>query len=213
MTTPAQLIDQIIALELTMLQTVPVRQRSFCQEEPQRFSLYRRAQFVSWSLRTLSSYLEDLLVAQKADVNLLTLKYAQMENLLPRRNDTQLVEPLVDAMCQWQGEFMARYPHFMAQGRPLREGDTNSGETSFETHLRGELESYSTATLESLWRDVQCLQQQGKSMSEQTYAYLVQQWGLDSVDHLEAFMERHPGVHPAPKSAEKSPPSETVSCA
>ena len=192
MTQPTQLIERIVTRELAMFLTLPAHQQRLCHEDPDSFCLHRHARFICWSLRSLASYLEDLDVAQRAGINLMTVKYAHMERLLPRHRDTTLIDALVMAFCCWEKECLQRYPHFLTHGRAPFADESRSHLSSYETTLRGELESYSLQTLKSLWRDVLRLQQQGTNLSEKTYQYLIRAWGLDSIEQLEGFMARHP---------------------
>ncbi|MCD6527729.1 MAG: DUF4125 family protein [Desulfuromonas sp.] len=184
MTNNESLIDQIIELELEMFLRVPTQQKSSCQDHPDSFCLHRRAQFVAWSQRTLESYLADLRRAVVAGDNLLTHKYVRMDNLLARENHSPLVEQLATVMLRWQREFIERYPRMMASGRPLCSTEDTPCSTSFETYLKGELESYSARTLQCLSEDVADYQLRQASMSDVTYDYLVKQWGFESVEQL-----------------------------
>nr|WP_320048851.1 DUF4125 family protein [uncultured Desulfuromonas sp.] len=190
-TQPSQLIERIVKRELEMFLTMPARHQRLCREDPESFCLHRRARFLCWSLRTLASYLEDLDVAHRAGINLMTVKYAHLEHMLPCHQDTGLVDALVAAHCDWEKDCLQRYPHFLTYGQaPFV--NTATPVYSFEIKLRSELESYSLQTLTFLWRDVMRLQQQGTNLLEKTYQYLVREWGLDSIEQLEGFMARHP---------------------
>ena len=57
--------------------------------------------------------------------------------------------------------------------------------TSFETYLRGELETYSDATLELLNKDILAKQAQNINMAEELYTFLVKDKGYDSLDEAE----------------------------
>ncbi|WP_321530443.1 DUF4125 family protein [uncultured Desulfuromonas sp.] len=192
MTQPTQLIERIVKRELEMFLTMPARHQHLCHEDSESFKQHRRARFICWSLRTLASYLQDLDTSHHAGINLMTVKYAHMEKLIPRHNDTALVDALLTALCRWEEECAECYPHFMAQGRAPFVNGGQAQLVPFEISLRGELESYSLQTLKLLWRDVLRLQQRGENLSKKTYQYLIEQWGLDSIEHLEEFMARHP---------------------
>ncbi|NLO98048.1 MAG: DUF4125 family protein, partial [Peptococcaceae bacterium] len=56
------LIDKIIAVEWKMFHSVPnVGGPAACQNDPQTFDIMRRSQALSWSEKTLASYLQDLM--------------------------------------------------------------------------------------------------------------------------------------------------------
>jgi hypothetical protein len=179
------LTDQILELELEMFLSVPTAGRANCQEDPDRFKLHRRAQFSAWSAATLQSYLIDLRRAKSVGRNLVTVKYARMDNLLPCENPSPLIDSIVELVMDGQRRVIADYPRLMSGGRPLSEEEAGSGLTSFATYLRCELETYSETTLKLLYRDVLALGQVGSSLSEATYRSLAGLLGFDSLEALE----------------------------
>ena len=185
-----RLTGQILELELAMFLSVPTDRKYRCQEDPAGFKLHRRAQFAAWSPATLESYLDDLQKANAAGRNLLALKYARMDHLVPCENFSSLIDAITDLAVQGQKQFIADYPALMRGGRPLREAENAPGLTSFETYLRGELESYSERTLERLYRDVLDLKKSGSSLSEVIYRFLAECWGVDSLERLEITLKQ-----------------------
>lgn len=184
-----RLTERILELELAMFLSVPTTHRYRCQEDSEGFKLHRRAQFAAWSSATLEGYLEDLQRAKAVGRNLLALKYARMDDLVPCRNFSPLIDPITDLAVQGQEQFIADFPGLMRGGRPLRMSEDSPGWTSFETYLRGELESYSEETLKWLYRDVQDLQNSGSNLSESIYRYLAGQWGFVSLENLETTLK------------------------
>ncbi|APG27493.1 hypothetical protein A7E78_06340 [Syntrophotalea acetylenivorans] len=180
-----RLTEQILELELAMFLSVPTAQKYRCQEDPEGFKLHRRAQFAAWSPATLESYLDDLQQAKATGRNLLALKYARMDNLVPCENFSVLIDAITDLAVQGQEQFIADYPGLMRGGRPLRQTENAPDLTSFETYLRGELESYSEKTLKRLNQDMLDLQKAGSNLSETIYRFLAKQWGFDSLENLE----------------------------
>jgi len=172
-----------------MFQEVPTDHRYLCQEDPENFRLHRRAQFAAWSVSTLNSYHNDLVRARTAGRNLLAVKYARMDALLPCENFSWRIEVILDIAVEGQKHFVARYPRLMKGGRPLNEAEDGSGLTSFATYLRGELETYSEMTLELLLDDMLMLQKSGSSLSEVIYSYLSEKWGFYSIDALEKKLQ------------------------
>ena len=181
--------EQILELELAMFLSVPTTHRYRCQEDPESFKLHRKAQFAAWSVPALESYLIDLQQAKAADRNLLAIKYARMDNLLPCENVSPLIDAIVELALAGQKQFIANFPFLMRGGRPLSKQEDAPGLTSFETYLRGELETYSEKTLQLLHDDMTALQQSGSSLSEATYLYLAEQWGFESLEALEKTLK------------------------
>jgi hypothetical protein len=178
-------IEEIISRELTMFLSVPSAHKSPCQEHPEGFELHRRAQFSCWSIETLESYLRDLERAQENGTNLMTQKYARMDNLIPELNSNPLIDTIVGYQCAWQRSMIRKYPGIMSGGRPLSSAEDSAFMTSFETYLRGELETYSDATLEHLSKDILAKHAQGISMAEELYTCLVKDMGYDSLNEAE----------------------------
>lgn len=129
------------------------------------------------------SYLSCLQEAKAAGKNLMTLKYARMENLIPPPNPEVL--PLIDRIAEialeWQVGFSQKFP-YIEQARPVyRWQEGMSGVTSSETYLRGELETYSLKTLESYFRDVLEKKSKGLNGVELVYENNVKGLGYESL--------------------------------
>jgi hypothetical protein len=185
-----EITEQILEVELAMFISVPTAHRYSCQEDPESFKLHRRAQFAAWSIPTLESYLVDLLRARDTDCNLVALKYARMDDLVPRENFSPCINLIVDLALEGQRRFIADFPFLMRGGRPLSKEEDVPGLTSFETYLRGELETYSERTLELLYGDMLALQESGSNLSEATYRNLAGQLGFESLESLEETLRK-----------------------
>jgi hypothetical protein len=185
-----ELIQEILEMELKMFLSVSAREPVSCQQDPEGFRMTRGAQFSVWSDETLASYRGDLEKAVEEDRNLMTLKYARMENLIPKLHDDVLVENLIEQILviqvAWQKEMIAKYPFLMRRGRPLDEGDEGLQTTSFVNYLRGELETYSADTLASLYRDMTACQEQDRNMTEAIYEKMVKSHGYASIEEAES---------------------------
>ncbi|MBN1364559.1 MAG: DUF4125 family protein [Syntrophaceae bacterium] len=179
------IIKKVLALELKMFLSVPSIGQSSCQNYPESFKLHRKAQFSCWSRETLESYLRDLEKANGKGINLMTHKYARMDDLIPPLNSNPLIDAIVGYQCAWQRAMVKKYPGIMSGGRPLSSAEDSAFLTSFETYLRGELETYSDATLELLNKDILSKKAQGINMAEELYLYLVKEKGYDSLDEAE----------------------------
>ena len=168
-----------------MFLSVKTQQRSSCQDYPESFKRHRRVQFTAWSVGTLKSYLNDLKNAVEEGSNLMTVKYARMDNLIPEENKNPLIMEIVKIQYGWQQEMFSKYPYLMGGARPLSKSEDNARKTSFETYLGGELETYSGATLELLYKDMSKKIKDGVNMSEEVYGYLVREMGYQSIDDAE----------------------------
>ena len=180
-----QLIARIVELELNMFVAVPGDANYSCQQDADGFGLHRRAQFSIWSEETLRSYLDDLKRAQEEGTNLMTIKYARMENLIPRKNRNPQIEEIVAIQCRWQQEMTNKYPYLMAGARHLAGSDDSADDTSFETYLSGELETYSDNTLKLLHADMLKYLRMGVNGSERIYEHLVKEMGYSSIEEAD----------------------------
>ncbi len=178
-------IEKILAIEMEMFLSVPSANPSSCQQDPESFKLHRRAQFSAWSLPTLESYLRDLDNAKSAGINLMTQKYARMDNLIAPLNGNPLIDAITARYCAWQRAMKEKYPGIISRGRPLSSEEDSASMTSFETYLRGELETYSDATLALLDKDIQDKLAHGVSMTEEVYECMVRQLGYSSLEDAE----------------------------
>jgi hypothetical protein len=194
METRTLITDRILELELEMFLSVPTTHRYRCQEDPESFKLHRRAQFAAWSAPTLESYLADLHRAKTSGRNLVAIKYARMDNLIPCENTSPTIAAIVGLALEGQKDFIAAYPCLMRGGRPLGKEEDGPGQTSFETYLRGELETYSEETLALLFRDIRDLVGRGSNLSETIYRHLAKAWGFDSLELLEKTLEEKYGT-------------------
>jgi hypothetical protein len=184
------LIEDIIAIELEMFLTVPTAQKASCQDHPESFRLHREAQFSAWSDEALESYLNDLHQAKEAGRNLMTIKYARMDDIISQESANPLIEKIVSLQYRWQQEMIRRYPYLMAGGRPLSSMDDSLYRISFETYLRGELETYSDHTLSLLYRDMTDKAASEINMSEEIYSYLVKAMGSASLEAADQAQKR-----------------------
>lgn len=167
------LIEKILAAELRMFQSVPAIGTNRCLEHPEEFKQHREAQFSIFSNETLESYLADIRTAQENGQNLMTNKYARMDNLIPKTNQSALVESVAEIMMDWQLQMIEKYPSMMEHARPVASENDDQYKTSFETYIKGELETYSENTLLLLQNDLKKLQAEGKNGSEEIYRYLI----------------------------------------
>jgi hypothetical protein len=104
-----------------------------------------------------------------------------MENIIPRENFDPLIEKIVALNVHWQQEMIKKYPYLMASGRRLYASADSIHNISFETYLRGELETYSNRTLGLLHHDLLVLYKEGINGAERVYEYLTKKFGYGSI--------------------------------
>ena len=149
-----ELMSEIIKLEWDMFSHVSnVGGPASCQMRPDTFKIMRKSQAATWSDELLASYLEDLKTATREGRNIMTEKYARMmESTFPEeyrklaaslppvdKETLQKIEEIVAINVGWKAELFDRYPRLSGKGRPLRTSEDSTGETSFETYLRGDV--------------------------------------------------------------------------
>lgn len=176
-------INEILKLELSMFLTVKTDQPAPCMDHPEGFRNTRSAQFQVWSVETLASYYNDLAMAAQENRNLMTLKYARMDNRIPVLNLNEIISKIVDIQVAWQKEMAKRYPNLINQGRPIDE-DT-SYMTSFKTYLSCELETYSDLTIACLFKDMKTAQDRNVNLTEKVYEQMVIGLGYPSIQEAE----------------------------
>jgi len=184
-----ELIREILDREEAMFVSVPSRTPAPCQSNPRALRLHRGAQFSSWSEQALRSYRDDLERAAGEGRNLMTLKYARMENLIPPLHEDpavhERIDRIVSVQIRWQRELAGRFPGLLGRGRPVEDGEAPGGTTSFAAYLRGELETCSAETLALLHRDITEAETEGRNLTEGIYRRLVRDLGYRSLEDAE----------------------------
>ncbi len=173
MTQTNELIEKIVDIELKMFLTVLGDGSGNCQQNPEAFKVHRKAQFCVWAEDTLTSYLDDLKMAQTAGDNLMTKKYAVIQGLIAKNNPSQHLEKILALQMKWQQEMLNNHPSFKGKTRPLTDDETATQLVSFKSYAAGELETYSEKTLQLLYRDLQHHANNGINGSLQIYTTLV----------------------------------------
>ena len=171
-----RIVEQILEIEVEMFLRVPTGEEPSCRAHMEDMQLHRRGQFAGWSRETCASYLEDLKRAKAAGKNLMTLKYARMDNLIPPISENPRIHQIRERFLRWQKEVIERYPNIM---RGARDPD------DFSNYLGAELETYSDKTLELLSADVEFCRRAGGNMSLEVYRFLAGQSGYASLDEME----------------------------
>ena len=167
------LIGRIVEIELAMFSRVKAVEPAACQQMPETFRTMRRMSHSALSTDTLESYLQDLQSAVTQGRNLITEKYARMDNLIPPINRNPLIKSIVALESFWLRDLHERFPLAVrCDGR-------------FEVYALGELETYSDQTLELYFRDVESAVEAGRNLVEERYEYLHKGLGFASLDEVE----------------------------
>ena len=176
-------VDQIVELEKEMFLAVRTDGPCSCQADTAGFDFHRRVQFASWNEASLKSYLRHLQVSRDKGINLMTIKYARMQNLIPPYSNNPLIPVLARQMTAWQQQMQEVYPRLMSRARPVEEDEGDF--RSFLTYTLGELETYSDETLENLYALHQRCIAQNISLSEVSYVYMAHALGFGSISEME----------------------------
>jgi hypothetical protein len=212
-TTPAsaqeklrQLAERVVRLEWSQFQRVNNEGGpASCQSNWTVFHQMRISQFLAWPYDLLSSYLRDLEQAKTEGRNLLTEKYGRMmastapeefhqsvEAYLPRLSAQRRTrqERIIVIQLGWAQDFMQRFPALGASMRTLRTTDDSAEQTSFETYLRGELGTYSDATLNLYESMMQGLLERGCNLTESIVDNTMRIAGFSSLQEAERSFQK-----------------------
>jgi len=179
-----KLIEKVLSIELNMFLKVPAEHPTICQENREGFRLVRGSVFETWSEKTLASYLNDLFGALRKGINLMTQKYARMDDLIPPLNDNPLIDKIVEIEEKWQAEVRNKYPNIIKQQSSRFTGDQRH---VFAKYLRSELETYSDQTLNSYYEDLKDALEKGKNLSEERYSIMFKRLGYSSLEEVNSL--------------------------
>ena len=168
-----ELLNHIIEIELDMFERVRTAEPSLCKDRPETFRTMRAMTHSVLSTETLESYLEDLHMAKAKGRNLLTEKYARMDDRIPPLKTNPIIDDIVKIEYRWMKELSEKYPH------------TFKGGLGSKVYLSSELETYSDKTLELYFGDVSKAEIEGRSLAEERYTMLFQQIGYSSIAEVE----------------------------
>lgn len=181
-------IDEILERELEMFLSVNARETASCQERPDDFRFYRGCMYSVWSRDTLLSYREDLERAGEEGRNLVMLKYARMEDLIPPLNVSPLIPKIVEIEVAWTRALSRKYPHIHKRGRAVDEDTARS--VSTKTYLQGELETYSDRTLGFYYENLKESLARGENLALKILKAMAEGAGYSSLQEAEEHLER-----------------------
>ena len=178
------LLREIIERELKMF--VSVRNEggtADCQKLPDSFRLMREITFCVQSDAVLESYLQDLVQAGAEGRNLMTEKYARMDNRIPPLKMNEDIGEIVAAESRWRAELCREFPHIVLA----------DGQAGFCRYLACELETWSDRTLAAYALLVEEAREQGRNLARERYERLMELLGFGSLTEHERALreERH----------------------
>ena len=199
--TQTQLVEAIIKAEWEQFdKTKNEGGRADCQDNWNTFSIMRRSQYLTWPEELLASFYTDLKAAEATGRNLITEKYGRMmASTAPERYEEikqyfpelseeriKIQEEIIAIQVNWMESFAKQYPKMAGNARVIHTAEDTLNETSYETYLRGEIGTYSDATLLLYGRFIALLAQEGKNLAYETMNNTAQLLGYRDVADAES---------------------------
>lgn len=179
-------LEMILNLEWAMFSKVRSSSPAACQSAPERFKAIRGRLFDVWTEEMRMAYLADLEAATTAGRNLLSEKYARMDNLIPGGATNPLIERIVAIESGWQAELRQRVPALYE--RCCRRTDPTGDGSDFAVYLRSELETYGERTVELYYENVLRAEEAGINLGREALEGLVRQGGYRDLEHAERHL-------------------------
>ncbi len=186
------LLQEILEREWDMFQKVKSAVPASCQTSPDTFRKIRGSIFQLWPAELMAAYVVELCKAQWEGRNLLTEKYARMDNLIPPLNDNPIIDRIVAIEEAWQEEIQQTYPGLSA--RSCRSTDATGDGRNFSVYLRCELETYGDLALNIYYDWVDGARQAGTNYSLTMLEDLILSSGFKSLGEAEAFWASELGL-------------------
>lgn len=170
----ARVLNQVIAMELEMFMAVRTSEPSACQEHPEAFRVMRWMTHSVLPEELLLSYLEDLEQAKRTSRNLMTEKYARMDDRIPKIKESPLIKDILDIETKWAAGLAQKYPLTF-----------KVGSAGFKNYLSCELETFSDRTLELYHKVVTEAEREDRNLVEERYSNLFKRLGYGSIEGRE----------------------------
>jgi hypothetical protein len=180
------LLENILDMEWEMFVRVKSSQPAACQSAPDNFRAIRGSVFDVWTDEMLESYLEQLNEVKARGRNLLTEKYARMDNLIPSLTDNPLIADIIAISDRWQHELKQRYPALYL--RCCRSTNPTGDGSNFSVYLSAELETYGDRTVDLYYRNVKNAEEQNRNLTIEALQRLVQKSGYTDLEDAESYL-------------------------
>jgi hypothetical protein len=178
-------MQDILDKEWEMFQEVKSAAPASCQSSPDTFRLVRGSIFQLWPAELMAAYLMELTRARRLGRNLLTEKYARMDNLISPLTTNPALDKIVDIETRWQDEIRQKYPALYQ--RACRSTDETGDGSNFSIYLKCELETYGDAAIDLYYDWVHQAKQLGVNYSLTMLNHIVLKSGFKSIDDAETF--------------------------
>lgn len=179
----SEFLDEVLEMEWQMFVRVKSARHAPCQSAPDNFKMIRSSLFETWTEQMLESYLDDLRQAKVEQRNLLTEKYARMDNLIPPLSNNPLIRVIVAIENAWQNELRLLYPALYQ--RCCRSMDQTGDGKNFSIYLGCELETYGDRTLELYYENLTAALEQDRNLAIESLQRLVLKNGYRDLAHAE----------------------------
>jgi hypothetical protein len=177
-----QLITRIIDLEWEMFSSLKALEPVACQQHPKTFRIMRWMSHSVHCGELLQSILTDLERARDEGRNLMTEKYARMENRIPPLKDVAMlavIHEIADIEDRWMKPLREAYPLMF-----------HAHSAGFHNYTVCELETYSDATVEAYHREIRDALDEDRNLLEERYCNLFGKFGYDSLQRRENDLRR-----------------------
>ncbi|MFH0726467.1 MAG: DUF4125 family protein [Pseudomonadota bacterium] len=181
----ARFMQEILDREWEMFQEVKSATPASCQNSPDTFRQVRGSIFQLWPHDLMAAYLIELTRARRLGRNLLTEKYARMDNLIAPINTNPVIDKIVEIETRWQEEIRQKYPALYK--RSCRGTEQTDDGSNFSVYLKCELETYGDTALGIYYEWVYQATQLGMNYSLTMLNHIVLKSGYKSLDEAEAF--------------------------
>lgn len=180
------LLEDILDMEWDMFVRVRSDQHAPCQTAPDNFRQIRGSLFEMWPDAMLASYLDDLTQAQACGRNLLTEKYARMDQLIAPLSANPVIDKILEIENKWQAELQELYPALYR--RCCRKMDPAGNGSNFSVYLRCELETYGDLTLALYYQNVKNAEDGKRNLAQEALYSLVRKSNYRDLEHAESCM-------------------------
>ncbi|MDX9788978.1 MAG: DUF4125 family protein [Desulfobacterales bacterium] len=184
-----ELIEDILNLEWDMFQNVKSETPASCQQMPDNFRRIRGSLFEVWNEETLESYRLDLQKAALTGDNLLTLKYARMDNrIAPLKGEDSLkkIREIVEIETRWQSEIQQKFPTIY--NRMGRSTDQTGDGSNFSIYLACELETHGDKTIDLYHQGIKRAESNQINLALKSLEILLQKGGYRDLAHAESHL-------------------------